>query len=129
MPPRRLLLVIDDDRDIREAIRDLLAVDGYEIAEARDGGAGLAYLRSHPPPGAILLDWNMGPMNGGEFMARFSNDPELSSIPVVLLTADIRAEEKARARGIQSLLKKPIDVDVLLALASRYCDEGTAATP
>jgi CheY-like chemotaxis protein len=120
--------VIDDDRDIREAIRDLLAVDGYDIAEARDGGAGLAYLRSHPRPGVILLDWNMAPMNGGQFMAEFSSDPELSVIPVVLLTADIRAEEKARARGIKSLVKKPIDVDVLLAIASRYCDVGAPET-
>lgn len=121
MPSRRIVLVIDDDRDIREAIRDLLDVEGYEAAEARDGGAGLAYLRSHSPPGVILLDWNMAPMSGADFMSEFSRDARLAQIPVVLLTADVRAEEKARAQGLSTLLTKPIDVEQLLAIASRCC--------
>jgi CheY-like chemotaxis protein len=114
-------LVVDDDRDIREAITDLLAVEGYGTAEARDGGAGLAYLRSHPRPGVILLDWNMAPVSGADFMSEFSRDASLADIPVVLLTADTRAEEKARAQGLSILLTKPIDVERMLAIASRYC--------
>ena len=121
MSHRKLVLVIDDDSDIREAIRDLLTVEGYEMAEARDGGTGLAYLRAHPRPGVILLDWNMAPMNGAEFMAEFSRDASLAAIPVILLTADVRAEEKARDHGLSTLLTKPIDVDRLIEIASHYC--------
>jgi CheY-like chemotaxis protein len=122
MPHPKLVLVIDDDRDIREAIHDLLAVEGYDTAEARDGGAGLAYLRAHPPPGVILLDWNMAPVNGAHFMSEFSRDPTLASIPIVLLTADARAQANARAHGLSILVTKPIDVELLLAIAARYCD-------
>jgi two-component system chemotaxis response regulator CheY len=122
MPPRKLVLVIDDDTDIREAIRDLLAVEGFGVAEARDGGTGLAYLRANAPPGVILLDWNMAPIGGADFMEEFSRDASISRIPVVLLTADARAEEKARAHGLSILLTKPIDVERLLAIAGRYCE-------
>jgi two-component system chemotaxis response regulator CheY len=127
MPPRKLVLVIDDDTDLREAIRDLLAVEGFGVAEARDGGAGLAYLRSNAAPGVILLDWNMAPIGGAGFMSEFSLDASLARIPVVLLTADIRAEEKARAHGLSILLTKPIDVERLLAIAGRYCEEEAPA--
>ena len=121
MPPHKVVLIIDDDRDIREAIGDLLGVEGYQTAEARDGGSGLAYLRSHPPPGVILLDWNMAPVGGAAFFSEFSHDARLAEIPVVLLTADVRAEEKARVLGLSTLLTKPVDVELLLAIASRYC--------
>jgi CheY-like chemotaxis protein len=115
------VLIVDDDSDIREAIRDLLNVEGYDTAEARDGGSGLAYLRSQPAPGVILLDWNMTPMGGAAFMAEFSRDASLSAIPVVLLTADVRAEAKAKELGLSTFLTKPVDVDQLIAIAARCC--------
>jgi CheY-like chemotaxis protein len=124
MPPRKPVLILDDDNDIREAIRDLLEAEGYGTAEARDGGAGLAYLRSHPSPAVILLDWNMAPVSGAEFMLEFSRDASLADIPVVLLTADARAEPKARAFGVSSRLAKPIDADRLIEIAARYCGDG-----
>lgn len=121
MQRHRVVLIIDDDNDLREAVRELLELDGYGTAEARDGGTGLAYLRSHPAPGVILLDWNMAPVSGAGFMSEFSRDDAFASIPVVLLTADVRAEAKARAIGLSSLLTKPIDVDRLVEIAERYC--------
>jgi CheY-like chemotaxis protein len=121
MPPHKSVLIVDDDSDIREAIRDLLEFEGYGTAEARDGGAGLAYLRSHPAPGVILLDWNMAPVSGAEFMSEFSRDASLSDIPVVLLTADVRARAKALVLGLSTVLAKPIDADRLIDIAARYC--------
>ena len=121
MPPRKPVLIIDDDSDIREAIRDLLEVEGYGTAEARDGGAGLSYLRSNAAPGVILLDWNMAPVSGAEFMSAFSRDASLADIPVVLLTADVRAQAQARALGLSTVLAKPIHADQLLAIAVRHC--------
>jgi CheY-like chemotaxis protein len=121
VPPRKVVLIIDDDSDIREAIRDLLEVEGYGTAEARDGGAGLAYLRAHAAPGVILLDWNMAPVSGAEFMSEFSRDARLAEIPVVLLTADVRAQAQARALGLSTCLAKPIDADRLIAIAARHC--------
>jgi CheY-like chemotaxis protein len=68
-----------------------------------------------------LLDWNMAPVSGADFMSEFSRDASLAEIPVVLLTADVRAEPKARTFGISTRLSKPIDAERLVAIAARYC--------
>jgi two-component system response regulator FlrC len=118
---RGQVLVVDDDPDIREALRDTLQDEGYQLIEAFDGQKALEYLRSHPAPPLILLDWNMGPMNGPQFMVEAAKDPVLSKIPVVLLTADIRASDKAKTNGFVGYLKKPVDLDALFETLRRFC--------
>jgi CheY-like chemotaxis protein len=116
------VLLVDDDWDIREAMHDTLAVEGYDVDEAVDGQSALDYLETHPPPGVILLDWNMPRMNGPQFMAELAKRPALG-VPVVLLTADARISEKAV--GLAGSLKKPVDLDKLLETVGRYCDASS----
>lgn len=118
-PPQ--VLLVDDDLDIRDAVRETLADEGYETIEANDGQEALDYLRSHPLPPVILLDWNMGPMNGRQFMEELAKDPTLSFIPVVLLTADARAEEKSMTGSFAGYLRKPVDLDSLFAYLKLHC--------
>src|SRR4051812_14163920 len=63
------LLVIEDDTDHREVVRDVLEEEGYQVDTAAHGRAGLARLSSGPPPDLILLDLMMPVMDGWEFMA------------------------------------------------------------
>jgi CheY-like chemotaxis protein len=121
MPTTRKVLVVDDDPDLLEAMHDALTSEGYDSVEASDGQAALGYLRSNPAPGVILLDWNMSPMNGEQFMSELSRDAALADVPVVLLTADARLEDKARCKRFAGSLRKPIDLESLFALVSRYC--------
>ena len=114
------VLVVDDDADIREALQDILEDEGYETAQARDGLEALRYLDAHPAPPLILLDWNMAPMNGDQFMNEFCRQPRSAHIPVVLLTADARAEEKAANRFVGHL-KKPLNLEELFAFVEQYC--------
>ncbi len=118
---KRAILLVDDDPDIREAIRDTLADQGYETIEATHGQEALDYLHAHAAPPLILLDWNMAPMNGPQFMAEAAKDPMLSRIPVVLLTADARASDKAARHRFAGYLKKPVDLDALFEVVGRYC--------
>lgn len=116
------ILIVDDDRDIRESLRDTLADEGYPTAEARDGGDALVYLRAHAARvSLVLLDWNMAPMDATEFMEVVTADPELRGLPIALLTADSRVSSKAAPPGYVACLKKPVDLDQLFALAGRYC--------
>lgn len=117
------VLVVDDDPDIREALRDTLESEGYGAVGVMDGQEALAYLRTNSIPPLILLDWNMGPMNGSEFMAEAAQDPVLSRIPVILLTADARAPEKSRGNSFVGCLMKPVDLDALFMFVDRYCAE------
>jgi len=110
---------VDDDADVRSALRDTLADEGYEVAEAAGGVAALAYLRSHPAPALIFLDWNMAPMNAPQFMEEFSKEPGLSQVPVVLITADMHANQKVKTGGYRDFLTKPLDLDQLFSVISR----------
>jgi two-component system chemotaxis response regulator CheY len=122
MPARdeRPVLVVDDDADIREAIQDALEQEGYAVEVACDGGEALAFLAAHPAPALILLDWNMAPMNAEQFMAEFSKEPRLAQVPVVLVTADVRANEKAQ-HGFAGVLKKPMKLEALFEVVARHC--------
>jgi CheY-like chemotaxis protein len=116
------ILVVDDDADIRDAIAEVLQEEGYESVAVGDGVSALQYLDNHSQPCMILLDWNMAPMNGREFMEAMRDQEQLASVPVVLVTADGRAEDKARQIRAAASLKKPLDIEALFQLASDFCN-------
>lgn len=118
-PREGAILIIDDDADVRGALRDTLEDEGYEVAEAAGGIAALAYLRSHPAPAIIFLDWNMAPMNAPQFMDELSKEPGLSQLPVVLITADMHANQKVKTGGYRDFLTKPLDLDQLFSVIGR----------
>ena len=97
----RPVLVVDDDPDMREALKDTLASEGYRTELAGDGQEALDYIRSKPMPSVILLDWNMAPMSGPQFMVELAKErATVAAIPVVLVTADAR--ERRRRSAIRS---------------------------
>jgi CheY-like chemotaxis protein len=115
------ILIVDDDVDIVDALCDVLTDEGYPVAVAKDGLEAMGYLESNPPPCLILLDWMMPRCDGPGFRRRQRAVPVLADIPVVLLTADPRVEEKAREIAAAAYLRKPIDLEDLLALIERHC--------
>lgn len=115
------VLLVDDDPDIREAIRDTLADEGYQSIEVSNGKEALDYLHANPAPPLILLDWNMTPINGPQFMLELAKDPALARIPVILLTADAYASEKMKTAHFVGHLKKPVDLNALFAVVGQYC--------
>jgi CheY-like chemotaxis protein len=116
----RTVLVVDDDRDIRDALSDVLSDESYTVVCAADGEEGMARLRAEPPPAVILLDWMMPRCDGGCFLRQQRADPSVASIPVVLLTADPRALAHSAENGVQARLSKPVSLDELLAVVGRY---------
>jgi two-component system, chemotaxis family, chemotaxis protein CheY len=114
------ILLVEDDLDVREALAEALRDEGYAVDCAGDGEQALHYLRRGGRPGLILLDLMMPRMSGSEFRMLQKVDSELSDLPVVLLSADGRMEEKARALETDGAIRKPIDLDVLLATIERF---------
>ncbi|OGR53278.1 MAG: hypothetical protein A2049_06415 [Elusimicrobia bacterium GWA2_62_23] len=116
------VLVVDDDKDIRELICSSLAGEGYKTAFAGNGKEALAYLRSSAPrPGLILLDLMMPEMSGWEFRKLQQEDPAISGIPVAIITGVPGVEGKAASIGVVDVLYKPSRVEALSALVSRLC--------
>jgi len=118
--PERPILVVDDDPDVREAIVDTLRDEGYQVVQTAGGREALAYLRSHPPPSVIFLDWNMAPMNAPQFMEEFCKEPSLSGVPVVLVTADVHASQKATTGRYDGFITKPINLETLFSTVARF---------
>lgn len=82
-----VVLVVDDDADIRDALRDILESAGYSVVEAENGELALTYLEQHPPPAAILLDLFMPVMDGWELSRRLASAPALALVPILVVTA------------------------------------------
>jgi CheY-like chemotaxis protein len=116
----RTVLVVDDDRDIRDALSDVLSDEGYAVACAADGEEAIARLHAEQPPAVILLDWMMPRCDGACFLRQQRGDPALAAIPVVLLTADPRALSRATETGVQAHIAKPVSLDELLSVVARY---------
>ncbi len=108
------ILVADDDGDMREYIEQLLA--GYDVVTVADGEAALRSARTRRPD-LILTDIMMPGMDGLDLMRAFRADPDLSYVPVILLSA--RAGEESRIEGLEAgadeYLVKPFSARELLA--------------
>lgn len=115
------VLVVEDDVDIRAVIRIALEAEGYTVATVGNGREALEYLRGVGIPRLILLDLMMPVMDGWQFRAVQQADPAWAGIPVVVVSADGRASQKADALGAAGGLGKPIDLDLLLDVVSRHC--------
>ena len=114
------ILIVEDDFDVREALAETLRDEGYDVDCAGDGEQALQDLRRGARPGLILLDLTMPRMSGAEFRMVQKVDPKLNGVPVVLLSADGRMEEKARMLEADGAIRKPIDLDVLIATIERF---------
>ena len=121
------ILLVEDDFDVREALVETLRDRGYLVESASDGEQALQFLRTGARPGVILLDLMMPRMSGSEFRMAQLLDPTLSGLPVVLLSADGRMEEKAVALKVQGAIRKPIDLDELFSVIERVRVGGPAA--
>ncbi len=118
----RRILIVEDDADLREALSEILRDEGYDVAGAAHGGEALDRLRGDfRRPALILLDLTMPVMNGWQFRAEQRRDPDLSDIPVVVLSGGDRLTEQMGPLGIQEYVRKPIELDRLLAAIRRHC--------
>lgn len=120
MQPLRMpihVLVVDDDRDIRDSLLEVLEEAGYSSTGAEDGRRALAILQGDARrPDVILLDLQMPNLDGPGFRAEQLKLPELAKIPVVIVTADANAAKQASSLGVSRVLQKPLRLPQLLEL-------------
>jgi two-component system cell cycle response regulator DivK len=110
------ILVVEDQNDDRQIIRDMLVGTGYAITEAEDGEQALAAVAKERPD-LILMEIQLPSMDGYEAMRRIRTDPALSSIPIIAVTSFTPSgeEKKARAAGCDDFVPKPYSPRELLA--------------
>ena len=123
--PSRPILVVEDEPDIRDAVSDLLELEGYAVQTASNGQEALELLEdaqeAESRPCLILLDVMMPVMDGHTFMARLLEDGAHQRIPVVITSASPQVPEGARAH-----LRKPYELHRLLDVISQHSDAQRA---
>jgi CheY-like chemotaxis protein len=113
------ILVVDDNVDIRQGLRDLLQHEGYAVECVADGAAGLLRLQEGFRPSAILLDLVMQGVGGEQFHAAQQAVPEFARIPVVVISADRCATARVVASGATAGLAKPFRFEELMLVLER----------
>ncbi len=127
MNGKRILLV-EDERPIREMVTFALGQDGYVIDEAEDSTSAEAQLAEHLPD-LILLDWMLPDVSGLELLRRWKRNDSMQEIPVIMLTA--RVEERDKVDGLDSgaddYITKPFSVKELSARIRAVLRRGTGS--
>ena len=120
------VLIIDDDAEIRESLRDVLEAESYDVMTAENGRDGLERL-SQVKPSLVLLDLMMPIMSGGELLAVLRERDELTALPIVVLSAWPVEAEQVKA-WTQGYLKKPVSLDALLSVVEKFCGPPAPAS-
>ena len=115
------ILMVEDQEDNRQIIRDLLSATDYEIAEAESGERALEAVAKQRPD-LILMDIQLPGIDGYEVTRRIKADPALQSIPIIAVTSYALSgeEQKARAAGCDEYVPKPYSPRQLLAKIRQY---------
>jgi CheY-like chemotaxis protein len=113
------VLVVDDDVEIRDTLAELLQQEGYAVLRAENGVQALDQLR-HGHPDVMLLDLMMPVMSGWEVLEELGESGELPNVPIIVISAMC-------APGARACLRKPVDLDELLALVGSCCVKQAAA--
>ena len=113
------ILIVDDDPDIRESLREVLEDEGYDVATVGNGREALDHLKaSSPRPCVILLDLMMPVMDGWQFRREQKQDPDIASIPLIVITA---TGNRPVLIDAAELVMKPLDLERLFQAIERYC--------
>ena len=118
------ILIIDDDRPVRRAMRLLLESYAFDCKEADDGLEGLTLLDGGLSVDVILSDYHMPVINGVDFLKALTYRLSGQGVPVILLSGNKTKdmEQIAEQAGAFAVIAKPYDPQVLLAVVSRACN-------
>lgn len=109
------VLIVDDEKDVRESVRDVVEMLGCRAVLAKSGEEGLSIL-GHMMPCLVVLDLTMPGMGGLAMLTAIRSQPALLNLAVLISTS---APERA-PRGVP-LLPKPVDFDALCAWITKLC--------
>ena len=117
----KCILVVEDQEDNRQILRDLLTNAGFEMIEAENGAEAVASVQARRPD-LILMDIQLPILDGYEATRRIKANPDLKSIPIIVVTSYALDgdEDRARLAGCDDYVAKPFSPRQLLAKIKEY---------
>jgi two-component system cell cycle response regulator DivK len=118
---RKCILVVEDQEDNRQILRDLLTSGGFDMIEADNGADAITAAETNRPD-LILMDIQLPILDGYEATRRIKANPDLKSIPIIVVTSYALSgdEDKARRAGCDDYVAKPFSPRELLAKIKAY---------
>jgi CheY-like chemotaxis protein len=113
-----MIVIIEDDPDIRDTLCLALEFEGYTVLSASNGKEGIDLLARCKAPCLILLDLMMPVMNGWDFLNERRDNETLAPVPVIVVSAFATDQSD---RSVQAYLEKPVELETLLQMVSQYC--------
>jgi two-component system chemotaxis response regulator CheY len=115
------ILLVDDSETLRTQVVKLLTSKGHSVVESVDGIKGLEALNGNKDIKLIICDVNMPNMDGLTMCSRVAADPNMSRIPIFMLTTEASPDlkEKGKAAGVKAWLLKPYIEEKLIAVVER----------
>ena len=114
------LLLVEDDKDIRETLAEILVEEGYQVRAAKDGREALRSLDSAEQlPALILLDLMMPVMDGWKFREEQRKNAAWADIPIVVISADGRVADRLDSIDAAAYVRKPLDIEELVEVIAR----------
>jgi DNA-binding response OmpR family regulator len=122
------ILVVEDDRDILDALQLLLSTHGYSVGVATGLDEMEKYLTERVPD-LLLLDIWVGGNDGRDIAKRLKADEQTKKVPIILLSANLSTPQIAKDVKAEAFILKPFDVDHLLAVVERSLQPLGPAAP
>ena len=128
MPDQKKLLIVDDDNEIRNALRTVLERRGYRVLQASDGNMGLALAETEAPD-LVIVDMMMPRKSGFLVLEKLKRGGE--GPKVIMITANEGSRHRAYAEllGVDDYIRKPFALDKLLESVERLCPARAAEPP
>ena len=114
------ILVVEDDDDIRDTLREVLIAEGYEVDVAKDGLDAYSKLQAGEHASVVLLDMMMPRMDGETFLTTLKHHPELADVRVIVISGNALARDRAEELSAAACLVKPFELDDLLGVVHRF---------
>lgn len=119
-------MIVDDSPAMRDVLCEVLESAGWQVTTAATGERALRLMTANPPD-VVLVDLLMPGMSGFTLRSRMLGDPMLAGIPVIVLSAYWRRPRETLDAA--AVLRKPLDIDQLMATLEAVCGPGSAARP
>jgi len=117
------VLLVEDDRDLHEAMAAILDAEGYRVIGAYDGQAAIDRLRDGVRPSVIVLDLMLPRKDGRQFRAEQLADPRLADIPVIAYSGDAGVAQAATELRVRYWFRKPVNFSALLEAIANFCPD------